>query len=72
MPDFKQRICVIRLRDGRRLEFKDAEVPSTQALMIFFKRRKEKRRLANLASLKGRLADLQRDRIRRREGASQV
>lgn len=40
MNNTKDRTCVIRFRDGRSMTFKGADVPSTKALLILFRKRR--------------------------------
>jgi hypothetical protein len=42
-PLAAERLCVLRFRDGRKMELRGKDVPSVGALLVFFKRRKLRR-----------------------------
>jgi hypothetical protein len=67
MPKIKP-TCIIKLSGGRQIELKGEDVPSTRAILLFLKKRREKRAgLADrLPAMRERLAALQRDRLRRK------
>ncbi|MBB4257295.1 hypothetical protein [Bradyrhizobium sp. CIR3A] len=54
------RICILRFSDGRKLEFRDGDVPSANAIALFYKKRAEKRAAcaAKIPEMKRRLAAL--------------
>ncbi|SFH82422.1 hypothetical protein [Bradyrhizobium sp. cf659] len=61
------RICILRFSDGRKLEFRDGDVPSAKEIALFYKKRAEKRAVcaAKIPEMKRRLAALRGARLAR-------
>jgi hypothetical protein len=66
MAKTKSRTCLIKFSGGRQIELKGEDVPSTRAILLFLKKRKEKRAKAaeRLPAMRERLAALRRERLR--------
>jgi hypothetical protein len=58
--------CIIKFSGGRQIELKGEDAPSTRAILLFLKKRKEKRAKVTerLPAMRERLAALRRDRLR--------
>jgi hypothetical protein len=58
--------CIIKFSGGRKIELKGEDVPSTRAILLFLKKRKEKRAkvVERLPAMRERLATLRRNRMR--------